>query len=242
MLKEALSDLDVVVIFFARRQDEMAVSHYAEFVKRGHTTQDFPEFAQSWRVQRLKYNNFAETLSEIFGNGAVIAASYNRSKENVFGEFCKLAGIEAVLQEEDVVVQTESNVSLDRDLLKCLFFLRINAKPREVVVGPFEEEFLIPFANFFNERFPQRPREPFRGFSERLADEYMTAFHAENAKFARSWLDVEDAFPRPRSYPPLAESLMASPSESYEIHRLMLQFLARAKGEAAVLRSLQIQP
>lgn len=233
-LRQALSSYDVKVVAFFRRQDEMAVSHYCEFVKRGHVSQDFPDFVARWHVDRLLYWTFHQRLQRVFGAQSVNIASYNMHSSDIFGKFCCMAEIAWLLSAPGAVLEGRANPALDRHLLKCLFYLRLNWRQEGHDVETFESQYLIPFANFINQRFPERPREPFHGFGEHLAQKYMARFKDENHDLSTSYLEVEDAFPSRKFYPPVVESLLPSTAEASEINKLVLSFLKSYKGPDAL--------
>lgn len=118
-LKMALSDREIKIICYLRRQDEQAVSLYSTLVKSGHTE----EFSLEDVVPENRYFNYATILKDwamVFGYENVIVRDYSRQAlvgHDICTDFLNILNVNP----SNFTSVEEQNISLDSlqvDLLR----------------------------------------------------------------------------------------------------------------------------
>ncbi|MEH3146328.1 MAG: hypothetical protein PGN34_13480 [Methylobacterium frigidaeris] len=119
-LKKFMSAIfdEVKVVCYLRRQDELALSSYPAYIKRGGTEKFDFELSPGWK-NFINYEIFLERWETVFGRDALIIRKFGPQyikNNDVVSDFCKIIAVDM----SDAAPPAEKNVSPDAHSLELV--------------------------------------------------------------------------------------------------------------------------
>jgi len=191
-LQSMIGNVPTKIVVYLRRQDWWLESYYAESISGSHNKDSlsFSDFVLQCKAKLLNYFEILEAWAEAFGTDNIIVRPYNESgsKNDVVGDFCQIAKIDATEGARSVSTH-EANISpLSKQGLILL---------REMNKLPFKgrETGYQPFVRAFIDKFGRTSRhQKVHWFQDNERHKLLDEFKQYNSKISKKYLGGKPVF------------------------------------------------
>ncbi|MDV6344296.1 hypothetical protein [Nitrosomonas sp. Is37] len=184
-IAQAFNGLDVWVIVYFRRQDDLVLSAFNQNVRMGSYTKSLPDFASKLeRMGRLDYFAMCSRWAGVFGRERILANVY-RPKESVISHFSRLLGLKC-----DACIdppRIHSNLSVDARLIGAL---RLIGQLREKGMNEAFSKEMLKYVWEFGKSLEQKHKFSLMNVADRR--QFLQRFQASNAEFSKHFAGGEE--------------------------------------------------
>lgn len=190
-----LSDVDVRVVIYLRRQSDMVRSGVAQRIKQGSNHLPLAAYdAEQLALIAQDYRPVLNRFSKVFGNENIVVRRYEHSRwpeNSLFLDCLSAIGIKMTgseLTKAFDILSYDPNPSLDVDaihLFDCLDRLGVDPELRRIAV-----RYMLTKMQGLATTF----------VSDLLSEQVDAKFHAANQEIARAWFGEEELFVEPSRF------------------------------------------
>jgi hypothetical protein len=178
-VRSLLSDYDVRIVAYLRRQDEFAQAYYTTDVLFNHETRPLHEYVNSLRTS-LDYWKLLSRWAEQFGRDNIIVRVYEKSAlfgGDVVKDFCHILGIKS----DDSFIMPPSRINHGYpknvvDIVRSLRMMRIHGHSVISAISIAEKVYRDRKGSFYDLMAPAQAKQFVERFQEgnsRVASEYL---------------------------------------------------------------------
>jgi hypothetical protein len=124
-LKEWLSDFNVEIILYLRRQDKYLESAYKTSVLSGSINKNIKEFCKNQRLN-LNYLELIETWEDVFENVTIRSYDNSTISDDIVGDFLGLINLSEIHEKNQKEL---ANPSLNAEVIEVIRALRLRKEP-----------------------------------------------------------------------------------------------------------------